>query len=210
MRLIEFAPHRRALGLRGEGFQVAGEALFLKRCKPRSIAAERAPEESLKLAKLAFFAVVFGQVEYALSLLDQYQSIKPIEFPVEWKERAYVQFLCQLHALSKGWPLTFQPTFGERYSFAASKARFQPLDQKERVGDPTPIFLDSSSIRKVVLSVRGTLSRRLPRLRSASRAFRSVNPLPVEADSGIEALLKSYGLSEQAAILKSRRGRQGP
>jgi hypothetical protein len=46
----------------------------------------------------------------------------------------------------------------------------------------------------------------MPRLRSAYRAFKSFEPPPVEADNVIEALLKSYGLSEQAAIIKSRRG----
>jgi FkbM family methyltransferase len=204
-RLLEFSPHRAPLGLRGDGFQVVGEALFLKRSLARSVAAALPSERALKLSKLAFIAVAFGQIEYALALLDRREWPGPLEIPEDWKARRYIQFLDRFHALSKSAPQVFRPTFGERYSFAASKARFQPVVPNEPAPDHTPAAPAAAPLVKAVRSIRSALGRRLPRVKAAYRAFKSVKPVPIEADNEIEALLKSYGLSEQAAILRTRR-----
>jgi FkbM family methyltransferase len=210
LRFIEFAPHRAPLGLRGDCFQIAADALFLKRSRPRSVARDSPCERSLKLAKLAFIAVAFGQMEYALSVLDQHESLGPVVFPPDWKETGFMQFLSRLHALSKDWTQIFRPTFGERYTFAASKARFQTFDQNGPVRNLAPDSPASSLLRRVTRSVRRALGRRLPRLGAAYHAFKWYRPAPVEAESEIEAMLKSYGLSDQAAILKTQREGSGP
>ena len=71
----EMYPHRGPLGLRGEGFLVYSDALFLRRldCLP--------PDETRHrdlLDKLAFLALVLNQTEYALAALEARRACGPI------------------------------------------------------------------------------------------------------------------------------------
>ena len=75
--LQEISPKRMPVGARAKGFLAFGDALFLRRIDSvRSIA--RSPnEQHLMLLKLAFVALNFGYLEYALLVLDAAEQAKP-------------------------------------------------------------------------------------------------------------------------------------
>ena len=207
-RILEFSPYRAPLGLRGEGFQVAGDALFLRRSETLKAGVEHIAVTRLKLFKLAFLAVVFGQLEYALMVLDQRESLGQVDPGPDLEHLTYGEFLSELHEASKRVPKAYQPTFGERFSYESSKARFQPLDHNETVASTTAPR-EPRPLRRLARKAKGTLRRRLPRLGAAFRAFKANGRPLADHDTEVEALLKEYGLVEQARLLKTRRGGSG-
>src|SRR3546814_3533995 len=63
------SPYRGPSGLRGKGFLDYGDALFLRRLDSLANSAWGAEKIESKTQKLAFLALFFGQVEYALECL---------------------------------------------------------------------------------------------------------------------------------------------
>jgi len=210
-RLSEFSPHRAPLGLRGEGFQVAGDALFLKR--PESIigGGDDPAAKYFKLSKLAFFAAIFGQLEYALMLLGQREALGRVQASDLESDRSYLGFLSELHGVNVKAARKYQPTFEEKYSFSSSKDRFRPPEQQVGV-DPT--VRDSTLVpSRDPLAVKGgmrrlkrLLRRRFPRVVAAIRAARSFDHALLSADeTDVEALFSRYGLIDQAMLIRKHR-----
>jgi len=68
--LQEISPNRLPLGARAKGFLAFGDALFLRRADSIKSAASSPDELYLMLLKLAFVALNFGHLEYALQVLQ--------------------------------------------------------------------------------------------------------------------------------------------
>jgi FkbM family methyltransferase len=77
LHLQEISPYYRPLGRRAKGFVAFGDALFLRRIESLSEMAPDPSHQYLLALKLAFVAVHFMQIEYALKLLRFAASLKP-------------------------------------------------------------------------------------------------------------------------------------
>src|SRR5438067_8362163 len=75
--LQEISPKRMPVGARAKGFLAFGDALFLRRIDSLKSIARSPNEQHLMLLKLAFVALNFGYLEYALLVLDAAEQAKP-------------------------------------------------------------------------------------------------------------------------------------
>ena len=75
--LQEISPKRMPVGARAKGFLAFGDALFLRRIDSVKSIARWPNEQHLMLLKLAFVALNFGYLEYALLVLDAAEQAKP-------------------------------------------------------------------------------------------------------------------------------------
>jgi FkbM family methyltransferase len=75
--LQEISPKRMPVGARAKGFLAFGDALFLRRIDSVKAIARSPNEQHLMLLKLAFVALNFGYLEYALLVLDAAEQAKP-------------------------------------------------------------------------------------------------------------------------------------
>ncbi len=112
LSIDEASPFRGSIGLRGQGFHMAGDVLFLKKIEDI--------DNELMLWKLAFIAIVFNQFEYGLACLRQSKGLaKQAEEPV------YIRFLRELMTSMGKMQEIFPYTFTTLYpSFESSNARF--------------------------------------------------------------------------------------
>ena len=75
--LQEISPKRMPVGARAKGFLAFGDALFLRRIDGVKLIARSANEQHLMLLKLAFVALNFGYLEYALLALEAADEARP-------------------------------------------------------------------------------------------------------------------------------------
>jgi hypothetical protein len=75
--LQEISSNRLPLGARAKGVLAFGDALFLRKIESVRSIASSPNELYLKLHKLAFMAVNFGYIEYALQALEAADNAKP-------------------------------------------------------------------------------------------------------------------------------------
>lgn len=169
------------IGFRSSGYQTWADALFLRRPDSISITNENRRE---MLCKLAFFAIVFGNIELAVHCADLLgqsalrHARSSMDLPV------YVQFVDEFsHAYERAsriWP----PVFSQILS-------------PDR-------FLDFS---------RAASPDRWPAIFDGLQRFdddyvRALEALQAKEDTEVEALLRRYGLTAQADRLKEVRCHQ--
>jgi len=75
--LQEISPKRMPVGARAKGFLAFGDALFLRRIDSVEAIAGSSDEQHLMLLKLAFVALNFGYLEYALLVLEAAEQTRP-------------------------------------------------------------------------------------------------------------------------------------
>jgi hypothetical protein len=75
--LQEISPKRMPVGARAKGFLAFGDALFLRRVDSVKSIARSSDEQHLMLLKLAFVALNFGYLEYALLVLEAAEQTRP-------------------------------------------------------------------------------------------------------------------------------------
>src|SRR5262245_11717796 len=75
--LQEISPKRMPIGARAKGFLAFGDALFLRRIDSVKSIARSSDEQHLMLLKLAFIALNFGYLEYALLVLEAAEQARP-------------------------------------------------------------------------------------------------------------------------------------
>ncbi|MBI1975607.1 MAG: FkbM family methyltransferase [Candidatus Vogelbacteria bacterium] len=113
--ILEYAPLRAPLGLRGRGFQNASDGLFLRRIE--SIEKFRDPKKKdAMFEKLAFIAIVFEHFEYALACLQRVGRLTG--------SREYGTFLIEFKQAADSLPKKYPQTFADRYSPEESIGRF--------------------------------------------------------------------------------------
>ncbi len=122
LEVFEMYPYRDPVGLRAGSFDAFGEALFFR--TPEAMTGERDPQARyLKQLKLAFIALVHGQLGTALHCLRALGP-QPEALHVTLAQRAYPAFLLGLAERAAAHPRTFPPLFSECYSVQESMARF--------------------------------------------------------------------------------------
>ena len=77
LKIAEFSPYRAAIGLRGEGFQSWGDALFFRKIEDIKNIKDLSIQQEM-LDKLAFISIVFHQFEYALECIKQSKECRKL------------------------------------------------------------------------------------------------------------------------------------
>lgn len=158
------------LGFRLGGYQSWADALFLRR--PDTLA--RHPEAADKFGKLCFMAIVFGNIELAIDCVERLQGVAPSPAPAPASPLAYqalVDSLGQLYARAeKVWSPVFSQILPAHRSF--DYARAPGTEQWPEIFEGLRAFDDAYR--------------------------RCLEMLQRTEDSEFEALLRRYGLSEQA------------
>ncbi|HEY1432415.1 MAG TPA: FkbM family methyltransferase [Stellaceae bacterium] len=106
--LQEVSPHRAPVGQRAKGFVAFGDAIFLRSLETLANVAESSEERYLKALKLAFIAINFGYLEYALQALE-YASQCPgsKQFANQLSALSYVRFIGALQRAATEMPRVY-------------------------------------------------------------------------------------------------------
>lgn len=201
LHIGELAPFRGPLGLRARGFQMYGDALFLK-----DIDAIEKDDEFLyfiMLQKLAFIAILFNQFEYALECLRRSEALEGFEqMKRELDELSYGKFLSDLRAEIARVPPLFPETFGSKYTVETSRKRFEVSTTAENhAGGSNQLRMALSRAPRLLFFLRKVRGR----LSSVKQSFDESKNAKY---SDVEALMIEHGLKEQADILRANRIKQ--
>lgn len=193
----EMSPFRAEVGLRGSGFQMSGDALFLK--KTTNICSDDQLNRSVMLRKLAFISIVLNQFEYGLQCLMAAKGLgttRPSnqESRGHRTEALYEIFLSELLRLIPSNQPTTRPTFASTFSFGDNQRFFTTTPSSKPWSEP---FL------RPFRSILGPIQYAKNLL-----ALRSRNDKIAKTRSPVERLLAKYGLNEQALILGRKRFHQ--
>ena len=123
----EYGPYRRPIGLRGEGFEYVGNALFIRDIDELRKVEDPACRKAM-LDKLAFIAIIFHQFEYALECLERGGRCAGTSAGENGGSEgyAYMKMLRELESATLSFKNEYPPTFAEKYSFQESRSRFEP------------------------------------------------------------------------------------
>lgn len=195
--LQDVMPSRVPLGLRSKGFLAFGDCVFLRRID--SLRAACADEETFALQgrKLAFLALTFGYLPYAVSVLDQIMTI-PLSEPARLalEDRRYGRFLATLHAACRAMPR--QVLHSDRAALAARRGA--------ALGPAVPLGAWLS--RLPGFRRRPDYARLLPAL-IESRVHERL-ALWRGGETPVERLLRRSGFSALAVDVRRRRRRAEP
>ena len=189
----EMSPYRAEVGLRSLGFQLSGDALFLR--KIDNICEDDQLNRGTMLKKLAFISIVLNQFEYGLQCLrraDDFPAEPPSEGP--GGRPSYEIFLAELQKLIPTHQTISRSTFASTFSFDENKRYFSTL--------PTPSHRPKGLLRRLpalpppVKRVKNMLARE------------SRNAKISKTRSPVERLLIEYGLHEQALLIGRKRAHQ--
>ncbi|MBS0534437.1 MAG: FkbM family methyltransferase [Proteobacteria bacterium] len=96
--LQEISPHRLPLGARAKGVLAFGDALFFRNISSVRSIATSDNDLYVKLMKLAFVAMNFGHLEYAIQVLEEAALAKPDKSLCDqMAKRKWFTFLTDLH-----------------------------------------------------------------------------------------------------------------
>jgi hypothetical protein len=222
-RLFQMSPYRAPLGLRGEGFEVFGDALFFRRIESVAASQNSVAKKYAMLQKLAFISVIFKRMEFALQCLDEGRKLFLPQMEVHFKGLVYYRFLERLWEEAEKVPKIYPETFSERFNFDRSKYRFMSSEQRKKVAagilpqtqqsNNYAVNEAESAQKNRFLKIKEYLKKR-PYLYALSRkiqqrliaymkTYMAVREILRKPD--IESLLKEFGLKELAAMLKKNR-----
>jgi FkbM family methyltransferase len=120
--LQEISPRRMPVGARAKGFLAFGDALFLRRIESVKSVARSPNEQHLMLLKLAFVALNFGYLEYALQVLEAAEQAKPDPaLRARLMTRDVYRLLHELHRAGEALPASFLHT--QRSEFVAERRK---------------------------------------------------------------------------------------
>ncbi|QWR77072.1 FkbM family methyltransferase [Candidatus Magnetomonas plexicatena] len=203
-----FSPFRAPVGLRGDGFTVVSDSLFLKN-KDTLIDPVKPIDSIVALYKLAFISISYNQFEYALSCLNTIKTLNCKDLPESLTTTNYYRFLKHLEEQAEKMPLSYPHTYRDIYpSFAASKARFEV--KTERSKGETDSLSAQASVAKSGNAVKSSLLRlRKPILNIIlSPMFLKVRFFLCKLFgmySPVEKVLLNYGLMEQSDLIMKKR-----
>lgn len=158
LKITEYSPYRAAIGLRGEGFQSWGDALFFRKIEDIKNIKDLSIQQEM-LDKLAFISIVFHQFEYALECIKQSKECrKLIGLDKDDKKKySYIKMLREIEIEVENLKKRFPPTFADKYSFEESKARFEIYsaygeNEQQSVGPKSKDIkeYDDSNIEKIL------------------------------------------------------------
>jgi FkbM family methyltransferase len=153
--LQEISPHRAPVGQRAKGFVAFGDAIFLRSLETLATMGESSDERHLKALKLAFIALNFGYLEYALQALEYASQCPGSEEFGNNRSNAlgYGRFLSGLHNAAREMPRVYLHStradlvdqlgsLQQRHRWiGALRSRLRPLaDRLRRLGQRAPLL----------------------------------------------------------------------
>ena len=211
--LQEISPKRMPIGARAKGFLAFGDALFLRRIDSVNSIAGSSDEQHLMLLKLAFVALNFGYLEYALLVLEAAEQMRPDPgLRARLMARDCYRLLYELCAAAKALPANLLHT--QRSELAAERRkvleRRHPLSAKYHAERDYHRDAIQRLLRRIAMTRPGSALYRVVRpawhrLRDAHRTFTGPGaPATAAASPSIEQLLESYGYAWLAQEVRRR------
>ena len=191
----EASPYRGAIGIRSKGIKVAADVLYLKSpeyiCKNNSTKKEKYQQ----LMKLAYVALVYGMLEYALNCIKLSRDY----YIYKKEESTIFNFLNDLYNESEKYKI-FPNKFSDMHSISDSFERFfhnkcaNETSRIKAIIKSSPVYLLICVFRKYA---RQTKSKILSVWRRLTMKF--------TANSSIEKILIANGMVELAKRVKEAR-----
>lgn len=221
--LQEISPKRMPVGARAKGFLAFGDALFLRRIESVKSIARSPSEQHLMLLKLAFVALNFGYLEYALLALDAAEQAKPDSaLSARLMRRDCYRLLYELHRAAEALPAGFLHTqrselVAERrkmlapgYLGAAKEHAARGRKAATRLGGALrrrlrPVWHRLRNATVVVGAATRVQWGKSPAARPPAATHATAGPAAGGTSPSIEDLLESYGYSWLAYEVRHRR-----
>ena len=126
------SPFRTPIGLRGDGIATTCDVVYLRDPR-RLVESDLDPAaKAVSLAKLAFCAIMWGQIEVALWAIDVAQRTSS-EFPTD---RAYLRFLSELKTTADRMPQVFPRSYQDQFATAEVSRRRYAVKAPARLLTP--------------------------------------------------------------------------
>jgi FkbM family methyltransferase len=227
--LQEISPHRLPLGARAKGVVAFGDALFFRDIESVRAVARSQNELYLMLLKLAFIALNFGYLEFALQAVEAADATQADrQFRDRLLERDCYRLLDDLKRAVKELPACF-PHVDRSKMIAERKAvldrtQSQHADGPQPTATPAPAIADggqpeqqdrrirhllftdpAAAIGKLIRHFRGpTAASSAPTTQAAGPTSVTVPP-PSPHNTPVEAVLEAYGYVWWADVVRRRR-----
>ncbi|MHB8972900.1 MAG: FkbM family methyltransferase [Pirellulaceae bacterium] len=204
----EYSPYRKSIGLRGDGFHCVGEALFFRSIDSLMNADDPA-ERTNMLDKLACFAIVYNQFEFAVECLERSMACRDsIGRDSTGRDSTGRD--------STGRDSTGQGSTGQGLTSTEKPASVRAYHQllrdienelKTHKPHYPPVFSDfyTWQASKSRFDVDSDFRLDSPIQTTSTSPADSQMPIVAPADSRVEAILRKYDLAEQAEVLKLKR-----
>lgn len=205
LSIQEMSAFRAPVGLRGGGFQVSADALFLRKIDTVVKSSDSDSRRFIMLRKLAFIAAVFNQFEYGLECLRQSKEAADNSAGSQ-RDPDYLSFLRDLEDAIAQMPQAYPATFISKFrSFQMSKSRFEKA------------ALDTArhSMPEWIKQILRQMPIVYPLLKYTRAAFNNFFKLFCQmalcleavfcASTKVEKIFLKYGLISQAKLLKKNR-----
>lgn len=205
LSMQEMSAFRAPVGLRGSGFQVSADSLFLRKINTIAKSSDDDFRRFIMLQKLAFIATIFNQFEYGLECLRQSKQIGNNSV-VNQGDPGYLVFLRDLKDAIDKMPEIYPATFISKFkSFKLSKSRFEN----------TALDAVDHSISKRIKQILRKMSVVYSLLKYARASFNKFFKLCCQialqlesafcVSTKVEKIFLKYGLIPQAKLLKRNR-----
>ena len=209
--LHDFSPTRGPVGARGKGYQLNGDALFIRRLDTLAAMSPDAAEQYGLAVKLAFIAVTWGLLEYAGEVYAWAQNLGVVAGERRAvDETTYGRFMTRLQTAVQGLRIGYPPIFSELMNYETSRSRSRPVNINTHTGWKfelkewllaRPVLLGSlRKARYALWDVRDLVNR------AGSMFFRMMQP----RHSPVERVLVEHGFSDLAAQVRKRRLAEQP
>lgn len=194
----DYAPFRTPVGLRGEGFHILTDALFLRRIDAIEQAVSDSGHRRTMLRKLAFISLVYDQPEYALECLQRCGTYE--KSGTSSASCRYEMFLDDIERSAAKMSMRFPMLFSEKYTFGLSKRRFASsasfANDAEAAGMIERIWL--RFVYPNIYLISSAYDFLVERMWGAVASL-------ILPSSPVERIFKKYGLAAQARLLKKKR-----
>lgn len=205
LSIQEMSAFRAPIGLRGSGFQVSADSLFLRKIDTIAKSSDDDFRRFMMLQKLAFIATIFNQFEYGIECLRQSKEVGN-NSAISQGNADYLDFLRDLKDAIDKMPEFYPATFISKFrSFEMSKSRFEN----------TVLDAIGHSISKRIKQILRQAPMVYSLLKYARASFNKFFKLCCQAalqlelllcvSTKVEKLFLKYGLISQAKLLKRNR-----
>lgn len=179
------APKRTPLGLRGPGFIFSVDILYLK--DPLKIVSTSKEDKIIKLKKLAFISIIYGQVELADLCFDLLIEEDGLDYWPKSQSSSYNDFILEFYGKSRSFKY-YPPAFSDYCNSNGTPKKLNTFDKlKLSLFRPFHNILRKLPIVKVLYY----------------RGF--VNCINILFFNDLEKLLVKHGLKEVGKDLRRRR-----
>ncbi len=182
---VPFSPYRAGVGLRGEGYLLEADALFYR--NPDRLLEDENPNRNALLAKLAFIAMTSHHMEVAVRCLD---LIDRGYLENNRQTKRYLAFLDDCGKAVSAMPGVMPLRFAEFYSFEESRARFLPTAER------AAFYKENKAAMEARLGSY---------MENGRISVENVKTLGRAEETPIETVLREYGFTDLAGLLRERR-----